>query len=367
MRTIINKNSIGVIVKNNSIKVLEPGRHFVFSFDEQFILHEYTSLEEQKFNITKYFNSEKLEKHIEKIDVADGCFMIRYVNNICKGIYKAGTHHFLLTDNTVKYEFFEKDQLEITTLSLDTVRTLVSMGIVTSTIIQENYKGILYVDGVQKAILKPGMYVFNSMNNDVYIRQFCFAVNTIAPQNQELLTKDKVNLRINFWANYKITNLDIILENFYSNLDEVLRNAIQMALRSCVGDKTLDEILAEKDKIGTSILNCLKANETTYGVTFIDAGIKDIILPGDIKDIMNTVLIAEKKAQANVITRREETASTRSLLNTAKLMEENAVLYRLKELEMMERIFEKVGSISVSNGNVLESLEQIMGCKKTNK
>ena len=55
----------------------------------------------------------------------------------------------------------------------------------------------------------------------------------------------------------------------------------------------------------------------------IDAGVKDIILPGEIRDIMNTVLIAEKRAQANVITRREEVASTRSLLNTAKLMEEN--------------------------------------------
>ena len=81
---------------------------------------------------------------------------------------------------------------------------------------------------------------------------------------------------------------------------------------------------------------------------------------------MNTVLIAEKKAQANVITRREETASTRSLLNTAKLMEENEILYRLKELEMMERIFEKVGSVNVNGSNVLESLELLIGKKKTN-
>ena len=96
------------------------------------------------------------------------------------------------------------------------------------------------------------------------------------------------------------------------------------------------------------------------------AGVKDIILPGEIRDIMNTVLIAEKKAQANVITRREETASTRSLLNTAKLMEENEILYRLKELEMMERIFEKVGSVNVNGSNVLESLELLIGKKKTN-
>ena len=103
-----------------------------------------------------------------------------------------------------------------------------------------------------------------------------------------------------------------------------------------------------------------------YGVTFLDSGIKDIILPGEIRNIMNTVLIAEKKAQANVITRREETASTRSLLNTAKLMEENEILYRLKELEMIERICEKVGSINVNGSNLLDNLETIVGRKKTN-
>ena len=73
------------------------------------------------------------------------------------------------------------------------------------------------------------------------------------------------------------------------------------------------------------------------GIKILGAGIRDIILPGDVKEIMNQVLIAEKKAQANVIMRREETASTRSLLNTAKLMDENTMLYRLKEMEFIEK------------------------------
>ena len=76
---------------------------------------------------------------------------------------------------------------------------------------------------------------------------------------------------------------------------------------------------------------------------------------------MNTVLVAEKKAQANVITRREEVASTRSLLNTAKLMEDNKTLYKLKELEYLERICDKVGEISVSgNGSLIEQLGKLV-------
>jgi len=70
-------------------------------------------------------------------------------------------------------------------------------------------------------------------------------------------------------------------------------------------------------------------------------------------------IAAEKRAQANVITRREEVASTRSLLNTAKLMDENATLRRLKELEYLEKISANVGSISVNLGE--EQLKALAG------
>ena len=71
---------------------------------------------------------------------------------------------------------------------------------------------------------------------------------------------------------------------------------------------------------------------------------------GDIRDILNQVVTAEKQAQANLIRRREETAATRSLLNTAKLMEENPLLVRLKELEALEKIADKVDKITVVGG-----------------
>jgi len=79
-----------------------------------------------------------------------------------------------------------------------------------------------------------------------------------------------------------------------------------------------------------------------------------------VKEIMNQVLVAQKKAEANVIMRREETASTRSLLNTAKLMEENSMLFKLKEMEYVEKIADKINSISLSGGNqVIDQLKEI--------
>ena len=73
-------------------------------------------------------------------------------------------------------------------------------------------------------------------------------------------------------------------------------------------------------------------------------------LPGVMKELLGKVVEAEKVAQANVIRRREETNATRSLLNTAKVMESNAVALRLKELETLEKVTEKIGTISVYGG-----------------
>jgi regulator of protease activity HflC (stomatin/prohibitin superfamily) len=98
------------------------------------------------------------------------------------------------------------------------------------------------------------------------------------------------------------------------------------------------------------IFEGVRAQAANYGLMVESVGVKDVILPGEMKDILNQVVQAEKAAQANLIKRREETAATRSLLNTAKLMEENPVLLRLKELESLEKITEKVDKLTVFGG-----------------
>lgn len=86
------------------------------------------------------------------------------------------------------------------------------------------------------------------------------------------------------------------------------------------------------------------------GVAVRSVGVKDVILPGEMKVLLNQVVEAEKSAQANLIKRREETAATRSLLNTARLMDENPTLMRLKELETLEKVTEKIDKLTVFGG-----------------
>ena len=143
-----------------------------------------------------------------------------------------------------------------------------------------------------------------------------------------------------------------------------LYTCAQLVLREYVGRFRLDELLAQKEEIGQYVLQKLRERQEEFCVEVTGAGIKDIILPGEIREIMNTVLVAEKKAQANVIMRREEVASTRSLLNTARLMDENRTLFKLKEMEYLERICDKVGGITLNGGtNVLEQLSELMAAK----
>ena len=177
---------------------------------------------------------------------------------------------------------------------------------------------------------------------------------------QEILTEDKVPLRLNFICHYKIVDPFKIIG--IKSYEEQIYILLQLILREYVGSLRFDELLAKKQEVGTFVLSRLAEKSGDFGVEFLYAGVKDLILPGDMKEILNTVLIAEKKAQANVITRREEIASTRSLLNTAKLMDENQTLYRLKELEFLEKICEKINNISVlGGGSLLEQLNSAIG------
>ncbi len=135
-----------------------------------------------------------------------------------------------------------------------------------------------------------------------------------------------------------------------------------MAIRESLSALSLDELLTKKSELGREIMSKLNTNCELIGIELSEAGLKDIILPGDMREIMNQVLLAEKRAQANIITRREETASTRSLLNTARLMEENEMLWKLKEMEFLERVTDRVSNLSVSgNGNILNQLREIFG------
>lgn len=230
--------------------------------------------------------------------------------------------------------------------------------------VAEYERGCLYFENKLVRVLEPGTYYFWKASTKVDVAFVDTRLRKMEITGQEIMTQDKVSLRINFVCNYRVTDYIRIMTEI-DDYEEQIHTAAQLALRDYVGKYKLDEILESKDEMSQYVFEKLKEKENDLFVEIKDTGVKDIILPGEIRSIMNTVLIAEKKAQANVIARREEVASTRSLLNTAKLMEENQALYKLKELEYAERICENVGNITLNgNGDMLTQLLGMLEIKR---
>jgi regulator of protease activity HflC (stomatin/prohibitin superfamily) len=226
--------------------------------------------------------------------------------------------------------------------------------------VAEHMKARLYFNRKFIRLLDAGTHYFWRTAVKIDTEYVDIRLTQMNVQGQEILTADKVSIRVNFVCNYRVTDYVRILTEI-DDYEEQMHVTAQLALREYVGRHKLDDILESKEQMSQFVFAKLKAKEGDLFVEITDAGVKDIILPGEIREIMNTVLVAEKRAQANVITRREEVASTRSLLNTAKLMEENQTLYKLKELEYVERICENVGHISLNgNGNILTQLTAIL-------
>ncbi len=220
---------------------------------------------------------------------------------------------------------------------------------VASVEVADHQVGLLLVDGELREQLTPGLHAFWRFGRNIKAELVDKRLQAMEVQGQEILTRDKVSLRINLSANYRVTDA-AKARGELGNFVEHLYRALQFGLRQAVSARSLDVLLANKGELEQTVFDYAVGRVEPYGLKIDGVGIKDVILPGDMKEILNQVVEAEKVAQANIIKRREETSATRSLLNTAKLMEENPTLLRLKELEMLEKVTDKVGSLTVFGG-----------------
>ena len=119
---------------------------------------------------------------------------------------------------------------------------------------------------------------------------------------------------------------------------QALYRDTQLVLRGVIGTHELDVFLTDKDAVAKEIEENVRRRAGELGLEIASVGIRDVILLGDMKDLMNKVTEAHKAAEANLIARREETAAIRSQANTAKLLADSPTLMRLRELEVLEKI-----------------------------
>lgn len=355
----INKGKVALVFRNGDYdRVLTSGTHWLRMSENC-----------MQFNLAEAFmppiaselllTDEKLKAMLHVIEVKDSQLVVVLEGGLFRKVLKTGKYFFW---NTIKnYEFITIDRSKIyitEKLEKTWFSNLELFQHIREFQVAVHEKALLMVDDVKTKTLDAGVYRFWKNNTEIKLLKADMRVQQLEISGQELLTKDKAAIRINFYTQYQIVDVDkALLDN--KDYDKQLYIAMQLALRAYVGTYMLDDLLDQKETIATAVFNEVVTDAAKLGVKVINCGIRDVILTGEMKEIMNQVLVAQKKAQANVITRREETAATRGLLNTAKLMEENTMLFKLKEMEYVEKIADKIGEITLTGNNGM--VKQLMG------
>lgn len=362
-RFVINENQRGLLFKNGKLeKVLGAGSYKFWGQREVEIVSIDSALSPSRCSIDTLISNEDIKNSVNVYDVPAGFYGVRLVNGIVASFFKEGRYVYFKTDSTEELVLFDTSKTMIEGVSPQIIAKIPAL-YYQKVSVEAYQKALLYLDNQFVKVLEPGIYYFWRNNVSVVATAVDTRLQKMDIPCQEILTQDKVNVRINFVCNYRVSDIVKAVSTVDSYEDQI-RLCAQLAMRDYVSKYKLDEILENKDAISKYVFDKLQEKEESLSVSFTDAGVKDIILPGEIRTIMNTVLMAEKKAQASVIARREEVASTRSLLNTAKLMDENATLYKLKELEYLERICEKVDTLNLSGGsNAITELASILRSK----
>ena len=197
--------------------------------------------------------------------------------------------------------------------------------------------GVLFIEGRFVETLAPGEYAFWKGPAEAKVVEVDLRETMVDVSGQEIMTMDKVTLRINAVVTYKIADARKALSQT-DDVRQALYRETQLVLRSVVGARELDAFLSDKDSVAKEIEDNVRRRAGELGLDLASVGIKDVILPGEMKDLMNKVTEAKKAAEANLIARREETAAMRSQANTAKLLAQSPTLMRLRELEVLEKI-----------------------------
>lgn len=357
MKTIINEMQCGLMFKNGRfVKLLPAGKYHTFGATEIEICALDQEIQSSHCSHRTLLENAEFQRCVTVFEIPDKALGLHFVNGRFFSVLRHGTHVFwskldehtcITVDTTSPRIGAEVPEYVLSALPAMYVHKIE---------VAQHQKARLYFDCRFVELLDAGIYYFWRSGTRIDFDLVDTRLLQMDVSGQEILTRDKVTLRINFVCNYRVTDYVKIATEIDDHAEQ-LHVAAQLALREYVGKYRLDEILENKEEMSAFVCQKLKEKESSFFVEIESAAVKDIILPGEVREIMNTVLVAEKRAQANVITRREEVASTRSLLNTAKLMEENQTLYKLKELEYVERIFEHVGSVNLNaNGDLLTQL-----------
>jgi regulator of protease activity HflC (stomatin/prohibitin superfamily) len=362
-RVTVKKNERGLLLRNGDFqRVLQPGTHWLFTGLDALRVETF-ALEQPAFThgLADYLMAREpavVAAEFVRVELGEHQVGLRSENGVLVEVLAPGTRRLYwksLVDVQVEVIDIGASADVPPALAARLVQTqlrqraVAGLAGVLQVQVPEHGTGVLSVDGKVERLLAPGAHAFWKFNRQVAVELVDLRLQALEVSGQEILTRDKVALRLNLSATWRFTDVLKASTQLAKPVDHLYRE-LQFGLRAAVGTRSLDELLENKSVIDEVVTAQVRDRLASYGLALDSVGVKDIVLPGEMKTILAQVVEAGKAAEANVIRRREETAATRSLLNTAKVMEDNPVALRLKELETLERVAERIDKISVFGG-----------------
>lgn len=176
-------------------------------------------------------------------------------------------------------------------------------------IIKDTHRGLWYEDGKLTRVLTAGRYEippgqrwFRKLPT-VEIVLVDVRERELTIKGQEILTADKVAIRVSILVQFRVTDPQAALHTV-ENYTERLYSDVQLAARRALASMTLEEILTNRNRLSEEILADVKEAATGYGVAIRRADVKDLVFPGNLQEIMNRVLAAERNSEAQLVEAR---------------------------------------------------------------
>ncbi len=229
--------------------------------------------------------------------------------------------------------------------------------------INEYERGVLFRFGKFKRILNPGWRLIFPIIDSM--KKVDIRTKAVDVPEQDAITKDNVSIRINAVLYYKIFDASkaiIAVENYKYAVAQLA----QTTMRNAVGAVSLDELLAERDKISEEICKIVDEATDPWGVKVENVELKDISLPEEMKRVIARVAEAEREKEAVITKAKGEVEASENLAKAATLMSKTPGAMHLRTLSTISDI-----SSDQSNTIVfalpIEVLEAIKGYSENKK
>ena len=343
----VSLNERAVVLKDGlPYRALAPGRHVLWGLGLSVLTYD---VREHVFDTAPEIRAALPADWFDEIVVGLHERALIRVDGVPVRFLRPGTHRFWTVNPDLTLEVLDVGQ-PMPELSDELVR-IIPAGEYVDVVVQAHETALHYVQGRLVGVLDPGRYsLWSHPGAQVEIRRVDMRQAELQLVGQELMTRDKVTLRLSLAVEYAIADPARAMQAV-ANVRDALYLMVQLAARDYVSGVTLDELLEGRDAMTRFLAERCVAAASDIGVRIARVGVKDVVLPGEMKLLLNRVIEAEKEAAANVILRREETAATRSLANTAKMMAASPVLLRLKELESLKEIAGQIGEVRLIVGS----------------